>query len=246
MPKVLISEVERVMNAYWWGNKSGGGRGIRWMAWQYLCVSKRWEGMGFRSLREFNVAMLSKQAWRIIQNPLSLMARIYKAKYFPNQTFLQARKGNNPSFILSSIIESQEVIRRSCRWRVGNGKDINVWDDPWLPDHANPKVQSGAHPELQAAKVSSLMDVQSQGWDEDVLNDLFCQRDIFLIKSIPLPNHSCCDKLIWAKEDHGKFSVKTCYRAMVGEIINEDRLEWRSMWKFSIPPKFKVFFLASL
>jgi hypothetical protein len=42
--------------------------------------------------------MLAKQAWKIITNPLSLVAQVLKAEYFSHGDFLGARIGNNPNF----------------------------------------------------------------------------------------------------------------------------------------------------
>ena len=51
-------------------------------------MSKAHGGMGFRNLQAFNLAMLAKQAWRILANPTSLVARIYTRQgIFPTVTF---------------------------------------------------------------------------------------------------------------------------------------------------------------
>lgn len=65
----LLKEVEVVLNSFWWKGKWGNEGGIRWRAWKDLCVPKKWGGMGFRRLKEFNIALLCKQAWNIITNP---------------------------------------------------------------------------------------------------------------------------------------------------------------------------------
>lgn len=93
LPRGVVREVEIVMNAFWWGRGGEGRKGIHWQTWHRLCIPKKWGRMGFKKLREFYIALLSKQAWRIIENPNSLVACIIKAKYFPNSTFLEARKG---------------------------------------------------------------------------------------------------------------------------------------------------------
>lgn len=64
------------------------------MAWTRLRIRKELGGMGFRTLREFNLALLAKQEWRLLNsNSSSLVFQLYKAKYFPNCHFLQASLG---------------------------------------------------------------------------------------------------------------------------------------------------------
>ena len=69
----------------------------------------------------------------MLLNLASLVARIYKARYFPTSSFLDAHLKANPSFIWRSIMEAQEVIRMGVIWRVGKGNQVNIWLDPWLP-----------------------------------------------------------------------------------------------------------------
>ena len=56
-----------------------------------MCKLKNKGGMGFHNLQAFNLAMLAKQARRILSNPDSLVARVLKAKYFPTRDFLNAK-----------------------------------------------------------------------------------------------------------------------------------------------------------
>mgnify|MGYP007071371709 CR=1 FL=1 len=60
------------------------------MPWWKLCVPKNQGGMGFRDIHCFNLALLAKQAWRLIDNPDSLCARILRAKYYPEGDLLNA------------------------------------------------------------------------------------------------------------------------------------------------------------
>ena len=115
---------------------------MAWVGWKKMCKSKIQSGMGFRNLQAFNLAMLAKQAWRQLTNPSSLVAQIYRAKYYPSCDVMGAKLGSSPSYAWRSIYNSLEVIRRGTRWRVGNGKLIHIWEDKWLPIPTTHKVCS--------------------------------------------------------------------------------------------------------
>lgn len=51
-------------------------------------MPKNYGGLGFKKLHEFNLAIVAKQAWRLTAHPSSLVARIFKAKYFSKSTFM--------------------------------------------------------------------------------------------------------------------------------------------------------------
>jgi hypothetical protein len=84
-------------------------------------VAKSQGGMGFRDLESFNKALLAKQCWRILQNPESLVAKIFKAKYFPRGMILTAQLGRRPSYVWKSLWAAQDLLKTGIKWRVGNG-----------------------------------------------------------------------------------------------------------------------------
>ncbi|XP_019166531.1 PREDICTED: uncharacterized protein LOC109162266 [Ipomoea nil] len=242
LPLGLSGEIERIMNSFWWGCERRERGGIRWSRWSDLCMPKKFGGMGFRRAREMNLAMLGKQGWKFLTNSDALVTKVFKARYFQKCSFLEAGRGTNPSFVWTSIRETQSLIRKGTRWRIGNGNLARIWGDPWLPDETNPYVDTPAQEYLGNPSVSSLLCVNSREWDMGVLRDILCDRDVDRILRLPAPPGGVCDSLYWHKELNGMFSVKSAYRLAVGEVNHGEGVVWRGLWYLRIPPKVKCFF----
>jgi hypothetical protein len=87
-------------------------------------------GLGFRDIELFNLALLARQAWRIlqVQVPDSLSARALSAVYYPHGDFLGAR----PSRIWRAIMEGKEVVSQGIIRRIGTGDSTEIWSMNWL------------------------------------------------------------------------------------------------------------------
>ena len=55
-----------------------------------MTKSKTVEGMGFRDLALFNDALLAKQALRLLHYKTSIFYKVFKARFFPNTTIMEA------------------------------------------------------------------------------------------------------------------------------------------------------------
>lgn len=57
-------------------------RSIHWMSWESTSLWKSDGEMGFRSVRNFNVSLLGKQAWRLLVHPDKFVFRMFKDIYY--------------------------------------------------------------------------------------------------------------------------------------------------------------------
>nr|XP_023912601.1 uncharacterized protein LOC112024185 [Quercus suber] len=250
LPKTLCQDLESLMRSFWWGQKDKENK-IAWVSWRKMCRSKLHGGMGFRNIQAFNLAMLAKQGWRILTNPNSLMARVFKAKYFPFDDVLNSKKGSNPSYAWRSIHNSLDVIRKGTRWRVGNGRRIHIWDDRWLPTPTTHKVVSPRADYGDFPMVSSLIDLDTRRWKVDVINATFLPHEASTILKIPLSFNLPEDCLIWIGNKMGEFTVKSAYYIASGLVDSVEEGEstsgsswsllWKRIWQLKVPPKIKIF-----
>ena len=209
LPKSLCYNIKSILARYWWGQKKDE-RKLHWINRQKLCAGKASGGMGFRDINAFNLAMLAKQAWRLIQCTHSLFYRAYKTRYFPNCSFLEAPLGNNPSFVWISLLSARDVITKGSRWRVGDGSLIGVTTHEWLS--YDPIFLGQPDTEL---RMSDLIDNDSRQWDRRKIHALFSQRTSREILAIPPNNLHNRDSLIWMKTKSRTFSVKSACQVAV-------------------------------
>lgn len=156
IPKSLCSELERMMNNFWWGTTNSSRKGIRWLSWSNMSMPKCEGGLGFRNLHGFNLALLGKHCWHFIHNPGSLIARIFKARYYPHNSLFEATRGGGASYIWSGLWQAKEELKHGFRWVIGNGEKIKVFEDSWLKGGENYKVENICTDRVNVTRVCDL------------------------------------------------------------------------------------------
>jgi hypothetical protein len=104
--------------------------------------------------------------------PDSLCARLLLARYCPDGDLMAAQEGPGISYSWRSIIRGIQALKKGIIWRVGDGEQIRIWDDPWIPrgQTRRPITPRGA---VLLTKVSELIDPGTGSWDVQLLNDIF-------------------------------------------------------------------------
>lgn len=134
-PKSFCSKMDALISKFWRGGRDHSK--IYWKSWEVVSSPKWARGTGLRNFQAFNLALLAKQCWRLLNSPNSLCAEVLKHRYFPNSNLLEATKGSRPSRIWSSLLRGLQILKSGVRLQVNNGKSIDVWRDAWVPDLPN-------------------------------------------------------------------------------------------------------------
>ena len=121
LPQGLCHEIEGLICKFWWGQRGYRWK-IHWVKWGVMCDPKSEGGMGFKELSFFNEALLAKQTWCLLQNKNSLFYRVFKTRFFPDCSIMEAKEGHGGSYAWKSILKGRSVIERGAKWRVGNGE----------------------------------------------------------------------------------------------------------------------------
>ncbi|GAU14634.1 hypothetical protein TSUD_96980 [Trifolium subterraneum] len=242
LPDSLINDIERMINAFWWGG-GDNNKGIRWLAWNKLTCTKEEGGLGFRDFQKFNMAMVAKQGWKFLNNPNSLVARIFKARYFPRSSFLDSCLGTNPSFIWRSIWKSRQVLLQGCRWSIGDGSNIKVMGEPWLRVEDGRWVAAPQKQDVYNLSIQQLMIPNLKQWDVEKINLLFPENEAHKIIAVPLLHMVEADRVIWSAESNGVYSVRSGYRKLMQESNSTFRQTegeaWGDLCKVQAPLKAK-------
>ena len=212
-------------------------------------------GLGFRDIEIFNLALLARQAWRLLINPNSLCAQILKAVYFPSGDLLRAQVGNNPSKTWRAICDGIEVLKQGLIKRIGDGESTHIWNYNWIPRTGmfTPIASKVANP---PSRVCELIDHTSMSWKSEEVRKYFLEIDSEAILRIPLSMRNQEDYWAWHHERNGLFTVRSAYRMLIeakkrredyfegrGSCSDAGRnyKEWKQLWKLKLPSKIKVF-----
>ncbi|XP_017972505.1 PREDICTED: uncharacterized protein LOC18604375 [Theobroma cacao] len=149
-----------------------------------------------------------------------------------------------------SIKESQQILKKGLVWRVGNGNDIQVLEDSWIP-YETPRVAMAYEENVSnSMMVSELIDARGGKWDEVKVKLCFPLYESNLILSIPLSVRLPVDRQVWVVSKHGQYTVKFGYR-LISSLLDDsepgcssDSFDgfWKEVWKLSIPRKI-IFFM---
>lgn len=113
------------------------------------------------------------------------------------------------------------MIKESSSWKVGNGCSIRVWEDNWLPGDQWKKPFTPKPEGCMVQKAKNLLHTGKEGWNEELIQQIFSKEEAQLILSIPVSIMRGKDRLVWSSSQIGQYSVSLGYK--LAKVMNEQK-----------------------
>ena len=124
-------------------------------------------------------------------------------------------------------------------WQVGDGNDINFWDDIWFSN--NKLVEKAINPQAidKTLRVADFIQNSNQ-WDIDKLNLVLDPQSVQEISRVHIPTNKIQDRLYWGPSKNGWFSTNSAFTYITKNKSKQNTdIEW--IWKLDTFPKVKNF-----
>lgn len=134
-------------------------------------------------MEDLNRALVAKRGWELLSKKDSIWVQALHAKYCRGSSPLNAPL-SGASWAWHSILKSKDLVEAGFCWAIRDGKSVNLWCDPWVPNLVNflPRLKEGVVVDRHLNRVSDLIHPHTHGWKEDVIRDLggFSMRKVLI------------------------------------------------------------------
>ncbi|KAL5555861.1 hypothetical protein UlMin_038097 [Ulmus minor] len=155
-------------------------------------------------------------------------------------------KGKHASLVWRSLVWGREIIEKGSRWRVGSGRNIDIFKDRWLPEPSNFKVTTPSM--LPGIFKVAMLRLNNGDWNKTLIEYLFNADDAKAIPSLPIGSFDHDDILFWHHTKDGDYTVKSGYKVALEsrgciEPSKSSPMQqwWKILWGLKLPPKVKTF-----
>ena len=168
-------------------------------------------GLGLRDFHSMNQALLAKTAWRIHREPQSLISKELLGKYCHNKKIWTIKATQASSWGWKGIIWGKDLLARGIKWCNGDGSQINIFSEQWIPNMDNLFVSDNGPPTGVDLQVSHLYNPVSKQWRIPLIRSIFPTEVVPNILLIHIRWSPQQDRRIWPFTKNGNYSVKSGY-----------------------------------
>lgn len=147
---------------------------------------------------------------------------------------------------------AKDLVSAGVRWLVGNGYNISVWGDRWVPGNAGLKIRTPNCNAIGSLTVSSLIDNHRESWNMDAFTSLFWQEDVDEIMRIPVGSSVSEDVRVWNYSKTSHYTVRSSYHLALDLKLKKEqnkagsnssilKQDWNFLWNMDLPGKIEHF-----
>jgi hypothetical protein len=127
-----------------------------------------------------------------------------KAIYYPRGNIIDTVFRAEASPVWHGIELGLELLKKGIVWRIGDGKNIRIWRDNWLPRNLALKAQPGKTNDRHR-RVNQLVNESTGTWNTQLIHKIFYPHDANVILQLNAPEASRSDFMAWHYESNGVF-----------------------------------------
>ncbi|GLU11146.1 hypothetical protein SLE2022_279100 [Rubroshorea leprosula] len=210
LPNSVCSAIDSLNRRFLWGFDATNKPHL--VNWDSICMPRDLGGLGLRSARENNQAMITKLGWQLISTPNKPWCKALLVKYLKNGPLMHCSIIQTASATWKSILKCRSILQLGLRWRVGDRQQIKFWQDIWVDDKP-------LHEEALSQDLSASMDIlishaitPAGEWNEVLLGHLLLRNVVERILAIPIPMFAQQpNRAYWSGSQDGLFSIKSAF-----------------------------------
>ncbi len=241
----IAERMEKIQRDFLWNGNEGKKR-YPLVAWEKVCLPKRYGGLGIRKITHLNKALRAKQIWRIFSSTGEWRDTLVN-KYLRRPTLLftlfneDIPKGSN---IWNGIMKARDLAKARISWKLGNRKDIQFWSDRWLSQ--DPLINNPIFERWMQACTDQIGSKVCDYWNGQEWSDLSLISEdltpimLMLNSMIPI---NLGDELVWRDNPNGRYSVASGYNSLWSL---KEKAPWAEAWIPGLTPKINIFYWLAL
>ncbi|WOL20343.1 hypothetical protein Cni_G29148 [Canna indica] len=189
------------------------------LSWKLVTSNKGKGRLRIRDMKLMKKAFMARRVLPILNMEEKFWASLIVKKYGCIHPWVEAKR-SKLSWNMKAITNCMYSLREWPRKKVENGKDTDIWVDPWLgelpickwPTYINVAALNGV------TKVSEM--ISNNGWEGNIIDVCFGSALSQVVYSIPVDKHVGRDKWVWA--DNWRVLVEKVNREVL-EYLNAEK-----------------------
>lgn len=242
IPKGVCDAIDKTTRNFLWGG-DGTVRKTSMINWNTVTLPKKEGGLGIKSMRSLNMALLSKLGWRLLNEENNTWAKVLTCKYMKSEAqVMNIKRKRSDSNVWKGICAAAPTIEKGVIKVVKNGKNTSFWNDRWVGnDKLRNHMIGPLNKEADNLKVAECWNEQGT-WDWTKIDiAIHPNKRSEIAAKVILNDAEKTDKIGWGHSAENIFSTKSAYDLIRQENRNEESNEWHNIWKLRVPNRIRSF-----